>query len=540
MTMEIHSFAVPGPFWRGHSSSASTDRNRRVSMGQLQTTLLTGATGLLGQFLLADLLRCRHSVAVLARSGRTGSARQRIEQLVQRFETSAQRRLPRPVVLEGELTSAGIGLTESSRDWIRNHCFSVIHSAANLSFKPASEHPDNEPFRTNVEGTRSLVNLCRELGVREFHDISSAYVCGLRKGRILESDGQQGQSFSNDYEQSKLTAEEIVHEAGFESVTVYRPSIVVDPTPGSLQLGDRTIYYAFSVFRLMTQRFGPLDLDILFPSLGLTGEERKNIVPAAWVARTIVEIFRRPELHGQTYHLTNPEGTRLREMLNSFQAVLQPRRATPAAYQLSDGLGDLTGIIHQFVETFTPYFRDDPEFDQTQLKHALTIAQIPNCPRTESSTLHAMALQQMTSRPPAAIQTTNKSLSSWERWLRQHTVSGDFAVSVDEKSTPVCRITLTGPGGGEWTLAQPTAGGIHIVTGEPTDGGISLYTSTEVWNHLLSGDHDIAKDLAAGQVLLESAEPAQALRIVVDLINELRSHSSASHSVGVAPQESGI
>ncbi|WP_175517144.1 SDR family oxidoreductase [Planctomicrobium piriforme] len=502
-----------------------------VRMGPERYTLLTGSTGLLGQFLLADLLRCRIPVAVLVRGDRTQTAAQRLERQIDRFEKQSSRRLTRPVLLQGDLTQSGLGLNPADRQWLAHHCGTVIHSAASLSFKPAAQHPDNEPFRTNVDGTRELLNLCVDSGIREFHDISSSYVCGLRSGRILETDGQHGQKFANDYEQSKLAAEKLVHDAGFDSVTVYRPSIVIDPTPGSLQLGDRTIYYAFSVFQLVTQRFGFLDPDMIFQSLGLSGQERKNIVPAGWVARTIVEIFRRPELHRSTYHLTNPEGTRVTKLMTAFSDVLQPKR-TEADYKPtpSAGWGELSSIIEQFVDTFTPYFRDDPTFDQSNLLRALEVCGVPNCPKTDSETLNTLAKQQVSARQPAAKTSTVEKAVPWRQYVDAVVARDDDASEATQESTARFHLTLTGAGGGEWTLTsdEDRAATSVIARGHVGAAALHLYLTSTCWEQLLSGSLDLDEALQSGQLLVELQADQEPSHEIGQLLNTLRDQMTSA------------
>ncbi len=511
-------------------------------MFQERTTLLTGSTGLLGQFLLADLLRSRCPVTVLVRDSRVGTAQERVELLLRRFEDSSGRRLPRPIVLTGDLTLPGLGLDSRDHMWLKRHCHAVIHSAASLSFKPAAEHPDNEPFRTNVEGTRQLVEFCQAAGINEFHDISSSYVCGLRSGRILETDGDFGQSFSNDYEQSKLIAEQLVHDAGFQRTTVYRPSIVVDPTPGSIQLGDRTIYYAFNVLRLIWQRFGEVDIDQLLRTIGLTGNERKNVVDASWVARTIVEIYRRPKLHGMTYHLTNPCGTSLRDLIVAFQKVLRPRRlGTTISLERSpdspNGWGELTGIIDQFVETFTPYFRDDPVFDQTHLKGALAECQTPNCPEIDHVTLEAIAKQQLASRAPGPVSGIISS-SLWFDWVRlQSPIEG-----TQQLNRSCLHLTLTGQNGGNWTCFwnHESETECFAECGHVAGTFNQLYTSATTWEEILGGQLEINQALQSGLILLESEDLSGCGAAVADLIKLVRSHSAKLKGDKRAPRESEV
>lgn len=502
------------------------------------TTLLTGATGLLGQFLLVDLLRSRCPTAVLVRRNRTGTAEQRVEQILRRFEQGTGRRFPRPVILEGDLTHSGLGLSLRDRRWLAAHCRTVIHSAASLSFKPAAEHPDNEPFRTNVHGTRELVQICRDAGIRQFHDVSSAYVCGLRSGSVFETEGWLGQTFSNDYEQSKLTAEQLVHSAGFEQVTVYRPSIVVDSTPGSLLLGDRTIYYAFNVLRLLTQRFGEVNLDDLFESVGITGAERKNIVDVRWVARTLVQIFRHPDLHGRTYHLTNPQGTPLRDLLAAFQDVLKPRPVDAARRRRpAEGWGELSEIVEQFVTIFTPYFRDDPVFDQSQLRIALQKTGEPGCPAVASADLMEIARQQMVPQAPA-VPPDPAAVSWWENWVQQQ--------NPDEREQfpggTRLQLILTGAGGGDFRCVWncPDLADLGVGRGGAGDSPVLFYLSAALWDRLLTGDEQVPSALCAGRILMESDNQGEDGSVLADLVNRLSLQRTGGNRATGLPLGSGV
>ena len=175
--------------------------------------LLTGATGLLGSYLLRDCLLAGRHMAVLVRPSKLESACQRVETLLRQWELSLGTLLPRPVVLDGDLTKIDLGLDDRTLNWIGRHCTSVFHNAASLVFR--GDDPHCEPYLSNIEGTRQMLDLCRRTGIRQFHYVSTAYVCGLRKGRILESDADVGQTPGNVYEKTKLQAEILVRTADF-------------------------------------------------------------------------------------------------------------------------------------------------------------------------------------------------------------------------------------------------------------------------------------------------------------------------------------
>ena len=167
--------------------------------------LLTGATGLLGNYLLRDLLLQEIPVAVLVRPNRKQTARQRIEAQMCAWDAEYGKPMPRPVVLEGDIAQADLGLDAVNIRWAAEYCSAVIHNAASLTFHSTSK--DGEPWRSNIGGTRNVLEFSRSTGIRKFHHVSTAYVAGLRQGRILETELDVGQQFSNDYECSKLQAE---------------------------------------------------------------------------------------------------------------------------------------------------------------------------------------------------------------------------------------------------------------------------------------------------------------------------------------------
>src|SRR5437764_8408014 len=106
----------PTSSWKGGGRRREARR-----MGQRGWILLTGATGLLGRYLLRDLLTSGRPVAVLARDLRQARAAERVAELVAFWSESLGRALPRPVVLPGDLSLPGLGLTLADRQWLARH-----------------------------------------------------------------------------------------------------------------------------------------------------------------------------------------------------------------------------------------------------------------------------------------------------------------------------------------------------------------------------------------------------------------------------------
>ena len=76
-----------------------------------------------------------------------------------------------PVVLEGDITLPGLGLSAEAAAWAARNCDELIHSAASLSFQMRD---DGEPMRSNVGGTANVLEFCRTSGIRRLHHVSSA------------------------------------------------------------------------------------------------------------------------------------------------------------------------------------------------------------------------------------------------------------------------------------------------------------------------------------------------------------------------------
>ena len=264
--------------------------------------LITGATGLLGGYLLRDLIDADVSLAVLARGTDENSGYRRIDDILSHWERLAGFSLPRPIVLNGDLTKYHLGLNDVDVQWVRDHCMAVIHNAASLSF--TGNDRNAEPWVSNLNGTRNVLELCRSTGIRRFYHVSTAYICGDRRGEVYENEMDVGQQTSNDYEASKLAAEQAVRSAEWlNHVTVFRPSIIAGDSRTGFTSTFHGFYFPLKIAMNLSRlgAFSKLfDLKELLSTMGLDGTERKNFVPVDWVSSVIAKAVTSPELQGQT------------------------------------------------------------------------------------------------------------------------------------------------------------------------------------------------------------------------------------------------
>jgi thioester reductase-like protein len=357
--------------------------------------LLTGATGLLGRYLLRDLLTAGQNVAVVVRPSERQSAEGRVASLMAAWERRGVTGLTMPHVLVGDITEPALGLNAADRRWIADNCDMVLHNAASLSFEPASS-PEDEPWRSNLGGTRNVLELCRQTEIADFHHVSTSYVCGLRDDVVYENQLDEGQDFGNDYEKSKLQAEQLVRQADFLAPpTFYRPAIIV----GDSQTGFTTTFHGFyALVRLavtLTRLVEGADkIDWSIPLHGLTGNECKNLVPVDWVSAVITEIVDRRDLWGNTYHLTPAEPVRaatIRDVIEKVVGYEGTTAFTEAGENGSAGASfgaELESAFYEQMEVYATYWRNDPTFDRTNLLAA--VPQLP-CPALDYDRLLMLA-----------------------------------------------------------------------------------------------------------------------------------------------------
>jgi len=483
--------------------------------------LLTGATGLLGSYLLGAALRAGRRVAVVSRASRTESIGQRIEALVVRWERESGRVLPRPVVLEGDLHQPDLGLDARRLRWVARHCHAVLHCAASLTFE--SGNRDEEPWRSNLDGTRHVLELCRRTGIREYHHVSTAYVCGLREGRVLETELDEGQSFANDYERSKAEAEKIVRSAEFlDPPTIYRPAIIV----GDSRTGHTTTFHGFytplKIMHAMVHQFDTAEASSAsyLEALGLSGREKKNFVPVDWVARVISHIVDRPEHHGRTYHLapeqrvdTSLVGEVVETSLRQ-DVVEKGRRDVP-----SGGDVPLEFLFRSQMDVYRSYWRSDPEFDRTN-----TMAAAPTlpCPTVDRAMLMRMARFALRTnfgwprpRLPELGPGACADLRPWLEAADKEPVNGRVRTSVG--------LQVNGPGGGQWELLladQSVAGAVHGLPAHPT---ATLYMNAKTFERLATRVCSGREAVEEGSVLVEgNGVPPEMVQNALKALGELR------------------
>ncbi|WP_028325510.1 SDR family oxidoreductase [Desulfatirhabdium butyrativorans] len=332
--------------------------------------LLTGATGFLGEYLLAELLERGHTVWALYRN-----ASRRIDTI--RF-----------------LGSLGLPYTADSLHWFKcevleldkrwdrlcqqhpgiHEVNTLLHSAASIRL-----HMDKsgEPLRTNLGGAKVLARLAERIPI-QVHMISTAYVCGLVQGAIIREINHPPGDFVNVYEESKWEAEQLWHL----KATLLRPSIIVGHSETARCKTFTGWYILFQAMHLLdrlmdeNKDFNRLNLDIHLPS---APHATINIVPVDYVARAAVAIIENPDNHNKIFHLTHPDPP-------SHQWTMDyvcKRFNVGGIHFSGDGTSmteprnPIERMVYRQIKTILFHFSNNPVFDRTNTNHATPHMPVP-------------------------------------------------------------------------------------------------------------------------------------------------------------------
>ncbi len=270
---------------------------------------VTGGTGFIGKRLVDLLLAREGDIHLLVRAQSVGKV----------AELWDDPRV-RPVV--GDLGQELLGVDPAALQGIEH----VFHLAALYDMTASAE--DND--LANVAGTRNAVLLANALGAT-LHHVSSVAVAGEHKGLFREDHFAEGQKLPSAYHRTKYEAEAIVRADATVPFRVYRPAVVVgDSRTGVMDKIDGP-YYFFSAIKKVRHLL-PEWVPLIGPEFGYT-----NVVPVDFVAAALDHIAHQPGLDGQAFHLTDPRGQRVGDVLNAFaRAAHAPQLAIRVDTKLLD------------------------------------------------------------------------------------------------------------------------------------------------------------------------------------------------------------
>jgi thioester reductase-like protein len=310
-----------------------------------ETIFLTGFPGFIAERLVARLARPRTQFFLLVQPQFVEKASTVLEGIAEQTATP----LENFALIEGDITLPRLGISEEDLRTIRDETTDVFHLAAAYDLAVDKE----TARRVNLEGTRNVNDLCRSLtNLRRYNYISTCYVAGKRKGRILEHELEHDAGFRNFYEETKYQAEMEVEKLKADlPVTIFRPSVVV----GDSQTGE-TVKYDGIYYLIQYLRKAPGLLRLI--NVG-NKNVSLNLVPVDFVVDGIATLAKDENAVGKTIALADPKPLATSELFDVIAGSLTNRRSvfTPPPSLVEKTLmlpfsPPVSGLPHSAV----PYF----------------------------------------------------------------------------------------------------------------------------------------------------------------------------------------
>ena len=237
--------------------------------------LVTGSSGFVGSYLVDTLTAAGHDVIALSRQAASAPATSSSIPASSPASTPASAS-PHVTALAGDVTDAS-SLEVCAKTLENTPIDAVIHLVGIIREKGKATFE-----RVHVEGTRNVIELSKQLGVRRFLHMSALGSA---------SDSESG------YFSSKARAETLVRQAGL-AATIFRPSLIFG-------LGDE--FFGDTLKQLVT-------LPPVIPQIG-DGTFPFRPVWVGDVCTAFVQALQRDVTISATYELVGPVEHSFRELL---------------------------------------------------------------------------------------------------------------------------------------------------------------------------------------------------------------------------------
>jgi uncharacterized protein (TIGR02118 family) len=281
------------------------------AVNQPEQIFLTGATGFLGAFLLRDLLESTSATVhclVRARDETTAWERLRDNLLTYRLWEGIDRDRVRVVV--GDLAEPLLGLPADDFDALARSLDVVYHAASAVNWL----YPYSRLKPANVLGTEEVLRLAARHRTVPVHYVSTVGVFAPAApgapSRTPNAPTGPPERLPTGYQQSKWVGEEIVRLAQQRGlpVTVYRAGVISgDQREGACQSRD---FVWMSLKGCLQAGAVPKGATAAF-----------SLAPVDYVSTAIIELSRRADYAGRTFHLNNPGTLDLAVAFDRLRAI---------------------------------------------------------------------------------------------------------------------------------------------------------------------------------------------------------------------------
>lgn len=294
-----------------------------MNKGNAKNLFLTGITGNLGAFAAYRFLNMGYRITALVRAKTKLTTDAHIKKMIKSLSTWMPVEEVQHFIDAGKLIAIKCEMTQTEEmkgiqlDDIFDETW---HFASSLKYMPKDR---DEIYAANIDGVKNVLDLHKRHSNRDskFIYISTAYVGGrtvthLKEEQLLLTEDL---TFKNEYEKSKLMAENIVLDYGRDEQVfsvVFRPSIVMGDTKTKRLINYTGFYLALDSLVNLNSYIKNATGEVEVLRFESDNDIGLNLIPIDHVIDNMVFINERVQEPHQVFNITNKTNIGIKELQN--------------------------------------------------------------------------------------------------------------------------------------------------------------------------------------------------------------------------------
>ncbi|QLE41851.1 amino acid adenylation domain-containing protein [Nostoc sp. C052] len=283
-------------------------------VSQPAAIFLTGATGFVGAFLLAELLeQTQADIYCLVRAADFTAGKQRLQETLKAYLVWEESFNSRIIPVLGDLSQPLLGLSEEQFHLMALKIDSIYHNGALVNHV----YPYALLKTANVRGTEEVLRLASQIKIKPVHFISTVSVFSsdeyFKLEVVQENDPlEHCQGLLGGYTQSKWVAEKIVMIARDRGLpcSIYRLGrITWHSQTGVWNSNDILYRFIKSCIQLKSA-----------PEMNSMLE----ITPVDYLAKALIHLSQQPESLSKAFHLISSHSAPWSQLINSIRSLGYP------------------------------------------------------------------------------------------------------------------------------------------------------------------------------------------------------------------------
>jgi thioester reductase-like protein len=278
------------------------------AQGQINTVFITGATGFLGAYIVAEILKTTQAKMIcLVRPKRGEDSKQRIEKQMRYYDIWPDDAAwqsawdQRMQVIDGDVTLPRMGLPDAVYEMLARQVDAIFHGAAHVNFI----YPYEALRATNVLGIHEIIQFAFHARIKPVHHLSTAAIWPMGAHySFYEKDSIDHNGLLNlGYDEAKWVGEKALLNAAERGLPVarYRPGEVGGDSRSGHCVTDHFLIACVKGF-LQFGAFPKMDIEV-------------DVAPVDYVAKAMVYLAFNKNPLGRAFHLTNPNRRNMRHAL---------------------------------------------------------------------------------------------------------------------------------------------------------------------------------------------------------------------------------